>query len=178
MSPWLVGLLALAWGVAAQTSVTVFSTNGGDWLYSATGTDLSGTAWTSLGYDTTGWSSGTASLGFGDAQRTIITTGHLTYYFRKIVTLSSVNTTAFPAGVVNYLCDDGAVIYINGVRVASRNVALPASGPVLYTTPASACPPPSPTPTACTLPQPLLLYRKAWGDARVWDNARGTAAVR
>jgi hypothetical protein len=70
--------------------------------------------------------SGQGILGFGFAangQRTTLTassrSGALaaSYYFRKSFTVTGVAAGADIIGYLNYLVDDGAVVYINGVEV-------------------------------------------------------------
>ncbi len=93
----------------------------------------------SLSFDTSAWSTGVQPLGFGDTTiKTNVTQGFLTYYFRKIVTLTSINTTINPVGTLNFLCDDSAVVYVNEQLVGFRNILLPDSGVVNASTPASA----------------------------------------
>ncbi len=44
-----------------------------------------------------------------------------TYYYRKKITVT-VGSTMQLTGVVGVRCDDGAIVYINGVEVGRRNM--------------------------------------------------------
>lgn len=103
-----------------------------DWKYNQAGVDL-GTAWRSPAYNDASWSSG-LSLFYSTrsnlpaAKNTPLDLGPITYYFRKVVTL-----TNDPAGVtlrLRAVVDDGAVVYLNGAEVYRVNMK---AGAVAYT---------------------------------------------
>ena len=87
-----------------------------DWSYLDDGTDQ-GTAWTASDFDDSGWTTGAAELGFTEGdENTVITSGHVTYYFRHKFTVADISD-------ITALCmkvqrDDGCVIHLNGTEVA------------------------------------------------------------
>ncbi len=82
--------------------------------------------WNSSNFDASGWGSGNASLGYGDAHTTTITKydgdGNKihTTYFRK--TFDVTDPGKYFGLKLNLRRDDGAVIYINGVEAARSNM--------------------------------------------------------
>jgi hypothetical protein len=115
-----------------------------NWKYLDNGSDQ-GAAWTSLAFDDSSWSNGMAELGYGDAdegrpEATIVSYGpdadnkYITTYFRHAFTVT--NAELLPNLALRVLRDDGVVVYLNGLEVLRNN--LPATGPITYTTPASA----------------------------------------
>ena len=106
---------------------------GASWKYNASGTDL-GTAWKETSYNDGSWSSGPATLGFGENYiRTLLSSGFITYYFRI-----SFNLAVDPAAITrlrllaNY--DDGFVAYLNGQEVTRKFMS---GGAIYYNTFAS-----------------------------------------
>ncbi|MBE0545407.1 MAG: lamin tail domain-containing protein [Verrucomicrobia bacterium] len=103
------------------------------WKYEQSGTDL-GTSWRQPGYNDTAWPSGAALLYVeGDPlpapKSTPLTLGRTTYYFRK-----SFNFTGNPATTTlaaQFVIDDGAVVYLNGVEVL--RLGMP-TGTITYST--------------------------------------------
>jgi hypothetical protein len=123
----------LIWGIIISQAQLIPA--GSQWKYLDDGSNQ-GTAWQSLSYNDTSWSSGNAQFGYGDGdEATVISYGsnsnykHLTYYFRKTISVS--NPSQEPNLKVRLLRDDGAIIYINGNEVIRSNMP---SGPVTYTT--------------------------------------------
>jgi hypothetical protein len=99
---------------------------GSQWKYLDDGSNQ-GSAWQLLSYDDTSWMQGNAQLGYGDGdETTLISYGsnannkHLTYYFRKILTVSNPNQK--PNIKISLLRDDGAVVYINGNEAVRSNM--------------------------------------------------------
>lgn len=91
------------------------------WKYEASGADL-GTAWREANFDDTAWSSGNGVLGFGENYiTTALPSGRMTYYFRRVFTLSDDPATL---SALNLLAnfDDGFVAYINGQEVARQSM--------------------------------------------------------
>ncbi len=102
------------------------------WKYLDTGTDQ-GTAWAGIGFDDSGWSSGIGKFGFPLSRvTTLMTSGAVTYYFRKKVNIPSV--ALYQNFDFQYYRDDGVVVYVNGVEVFRNNIA---DGTVNYMTTAS-----------------------------------------
>ncbi len=94
-----------------------------------------GSGWTQADFVASGWKSGTASFGYGDAHNTTISSldsqGNkvLTAYFRK--TFSVANPDKYLSVKLNLRRDDGAIVYLNGKEVVRSNMP---SGPVYHNT--------------------------------------------
>ena len=106
------------------------------WKYYDKG-QLSGTSWSTRGYNDTSWSSGQAPLGYKtQGVKTTISYGsdsqrkNPTTYFRKLFTLNGApkSTDSF---LLNYQVDDGCVVWVNGKEAGRVNMP---SGTVSYTT--------------------------------------------
>ena len=96
-----------------------------------------GTGWAQLGFDDAGWASGPAQLGWGDGdEATVMNVGAalkpVTTYLRRTFVVT--NAAFFFNYTLRILCDDGAIIYVNGQEVA--RVRMP-EGPVSSSTPAN-----------------------------------------
>ena len=93
---------------------------GDTWKYEDTDTDL-GTTWRDSSYDDSGWSSGAGQLGFGgDGETTTLTSGNITYYFRKTVILPDGDT--YDEYDIDITYDDGFILYVNDTIVADANM--------------------------------------------------------
>jgi hypothetical protein len=104
------------------------------WKFMADGSNQ-GTAWRTLSFNDSTWSSGAGVIGRLNPGLTTTlpaAPGHITDYFRKVFTV--VDKAQITGLTLHLLRDDGAVVWINGSAVARTN--LPA-GPTA-TTPASA----------------------------------------
>lgn len=95
-----------------------------------------GDGWTTIGYDSSGWSSGKAELGYRDGDEATIveyggnpTNRYITTYFRKTFTVE--NKSAISNLVLGVLRDDGVAVYLNGVEVFRNNMP---SGEIKNTT--------------------------------------------
>ncbi|MCY3624067.1 MAG: metallophosphoesterase [Gammaproteobacteria bacterium] len=105
---------------------------GSTWSYLDDGSDQ-GTAWRELDFDDSGWESGAAQLGFGDGdETTVLSSGHIAYYFRREITIDNPDDIAGLA--LSILRDDGAVVYLNGTEVYRTNMP---GGTIGYLTRAS-----------------------------------------
>ncbi|NQU53346.1 MAG: lamin tail domain-containing protein, partial [Bacteroidetes bacterium] len=96
------------------------------WKYNDRGEELASN-WMSAEYGIETWNEGQAELGYGDGdENTVLSYGgdsgnkHITTYFRK--TFSVENTSAVQNLKVRLKCDDGAIVYLNGVEVARENL--------------------------------------------------------
>jgi Calcineurin-like phosphoesterase/Immunoglobulin domain/Purple acid Phosphatase, N-terminal domain/Bacterial Ig domain len=116
---------------------------GADWKYLDSGdspgpvANAQNTGWAQRDFDDAGWASGPAQLGWGDGDEvTVMNLGAAlrptTTYLRHAFVVT--NSTFFFTYTLRVLCDDGAIIYINGQQVA--RVRMP-SGPVSSSTPAA-----------------------------------------
>lgn len=113
-------LSAVLLGTASFAGAEHLIERGSTWLYVDDGSDL-GTTWRDTDYDDSNWQSGPAQLGFGDGdEATVLTSGHITYYFRHHFTLDS--TDNIPGLLLEILRDDGAVVYLNGTEVYRTNM--------------------------------------------------------
>jgi|GEM_PF-1116007 len=99
---------------------------GASWKYLDDGSNQ-GTAWRDPGFNDNPWAEGNAELGYGDGdENTVVSYGpssnnkHITTYFRTTFTIADVTQHSAMRLVVLY--DDAAVIYVNGVQVASYNM--------------------------------------------------------
>ena len=122
-------------GLAAERNVAFISA-GSVWKYHASGADP-GEGWNEPGYDDSDWNAAQAEIGFGDGgEVTPIAPpepGSATTYFRRDFEVN--NPQQFTAFLVRMICDDGAVIYLNGVELLRPNMP---EGAIAFDTPASA----------------------------------------
>jgi hypothetical protein len=89
--------------------------------------------WQNIVYDETNWLTGYARFGYGfDGEKTIITSGRITHYFRKSFYIT--NIAMFTELEFRLQRDDGAVVYLNGREVFRSNMP---SGNITPTTTAS-----------------------------------------
>ena len=113
--------------VSAEKIDAIFA-SGGTWNYLDDGTDQ-GTSWRDSGFNDAGWSTGDAVFGYGTIDGATINTTisyggdasnkYQTTYFRKEFSLVSPSFTHLD---LKLLCDDGAVIYINGKEALRYNM--------------------------------------------------------
>jgi hypothetical protein len=124
------------WNIRNVASSTETLINKGDtWKYYDKGTNLN-TAWIEETYNDSSWLAGTAQLGYGDGdESTIVSYGtdaankYITTYFRKSINIG--DTANIKKATINLLCDDGAVIYINGAEAGRFNMP---TGTINYNT--------------------------------------------
>jgi len=91
------------------------------WRYHDSGATDLGTTWRALDYDDSAWSQGPAQLGFGDGdESTTLASGRLTYYFRRSFTVA--DPAQLQSLVLEFVRDDGIVVYLNGVEVTRDNM--------------------------------------------------------
>jgi endo-beta-N-acetylglucosaminidase D len=135
------------YGVSTAATTNLFwpvmlVSTGSVWKYNDSGANL-GTAWRATNYDDSAWSSGTAMLGYGDANGINPTTTnsygadannkYITTYYRRAFVLTE-DPLSYKALTLNLQRDDGAVVYLNGVEVFRSNMP---GGAVNYLTLAS-----------------------------------------
>ncbi len=95
------------------------------WRYLDTSVDP-GARWREYDFDDSGWKSGQADLGYGDAQTSTLSFGtngaqkRTTYYYRQPFTVTNIGSLA--ALFVRVWRDDGVVVYLNGVEVLRNNL--------------------------------------------------------
>lgn len=113
------------------------------WKYLDNGSDQ-GTAWRATSFNDASWSADTGTFGYNDPWITkcinacgtvscapACTNKYITTYFRKTITISDVSM--FDSVQFSVMRDDGFIIYVNGVAVASDNMPTPISS-VTYAT--------------------------------------------
>lgn len=126
------------WKKATTVNTTVLPLKS-TWRYYDRGS-LDNTGWQSATYNDASWSSGAAPLGYfvggsRDYQTTIgygsnVNNKYPTYYFRTSVNLDKA-PGASDAFTMNYIVDDGFIVYVNGTEAARYNMP---SGNVSYST--------------------------------------------
>jgi hypothetical protein len=121
--------------VSLGSPVSTLVGAGSVWKYNDTGANL-GTAWRAPDFDDSAWPSGPAQLGYGDYDEATVTgfgpnpaSKYITTYFRRSFAVP--DPTNFATLLLRVLCDDGAVVYLNGTQVWRNNLN---SEPLIYTT--------------------------------------------
>jgi Calcineurin-like phosphoesterase/Purple acid Phosphatase, N-terminal domain len=166
-----------------QTTLTSYiEANNVSWKFLVFDTDQ-GTGWQATAFNDASWASGNAELGYGDNdEETVVSFGtngagnkNISTYFRK-----SFNVASIPSALsLDLVCDDGAVVYLNGVEVYRQNMP---SGTILFTTLASAASgdPGVPTETAWTSvalnPASLLVGNNVIA-VEIHQNAAGSSDI-
>ncbi len=117
---------AIAWPTLSQI---VLVPPASVWRYLDDGSNQ-GSAWTGRQFDDSAWPCGPAELGYGDAvdirpEATAINGGSatnhfLTTYFRHAFVVT--NLTAISNLAATLVCDDGAVVYLNGTEALRYNM--------------------------------------------------------
>lgn len=112
----------------ADTTLVDF---GSTWSYLSDGSDQ-GTAWREPAFDDSSWPTGAGQLGYGDGNEATdvgytgtSSTKNATTYFRHQFEIT--DPASFSSLSLDLLFDDGAVVYLNGNRVAAAN--MPAGDP-------------------------------------------------
>ena len=121
------------WSNSSGTRTIAIAKNSA-WKYNDKGLNLD-TAWRETNYDDASWAEGLAELGYGDGdENTVVDYGgnannkFITTYFRRSFELTKeqrIGNSYF----ISLLCDDGAVVYVNGKEALRVNMAY---GPTDY----------------------------------------------
>ncbi len=107
-----------------RPSPVVLVPGGSQWKYLDTGV-VPPANWTAFDFDDDAWGEGPAELGYGDGdEATTISAGSsgwapVVAWFRHQF---ACNQPTFTTARVRVLCDDGAVVYVNGVEIGRWNV--------------------------------------------------------
>lgn len=104
---------------APETTATRYLGPTSTWRYWDRGTRPTG--WHTVGFDDSGWPTGTPQLGYGDGdEQTVLDRPDqaMTAYFRNTFQVPELPDTA----TVQIMADDGAVIYVNGQEIARDNM--------------------------------------------------------
>ena len=116
--------------ISVASNDSLFFAQGSEWKYLDDGSDQD-TVWQELAFDDSQWSVGHGHMGYGEGdETTLLEPGHITYYFRKIVSVP--DTSLLDSIYFNIVHDDGAVAYVNGTEVL-RSALMP-PGPITYLT--------------------------------------------
>lgn len=106
-----------------ETTLVAF---GSEWSYLSDGSNQ-GTAWRDPEFDDSSWESGAGQLGYGDGdEETDVgyagtsSTKNATTYFRHQFEVT--DPSSFSSLSLDLLFDDGAVVYLNGNRIAAANM--------------------------------------------------------
>ena len=125
----------------ADSEVKIIVHPGDSWKYLDNGSNQ-GTSWVSPSFTDAGWNEGNAQLGYGDGdENTVVGYGgdpdnkYITTYFRHHFTLDE-NDLQASSSSIRMLCDDGAIVYINGEEVLRHHMP---EGPINNQTLASTC---------------------------------------
>jgi hypothetical protein len=139
--------------------------------------------WTSRSYDASSWAWGRGQMGAGDGDETTVinrtSPAHVTDWFRAWFPVSGPNR--FRWAHVRLLADDGAVVYVNGTRVAADNMP---AGTITATTPAASARSGTAEQTWRTFALPVALLREGSNliavelhQAGAWDPDASFAAT-
>ncbi|MHC4499808.1 MAG: purple acid phosphatase family protein, partial [Planctomycetota bacterium] len=113
------------------------------WRYLDDGSDQ-GTAWRDIIFDDSGWASGPSELGYGEGDEATVVSfidsnpqkggvqKNITTYFRHTFNVS--DASVYTNLTLMLLCDDGAVVYLNGTEAVRHNMP---GGTILFTSTAS-----------------------------------------
>jgi hypothetical protein len=96
---------------------------GSAWSYRFTN-DATPAGWAATDFDASSWATGNGAIGWGQASLgttldTTLSPRPITSYYRRVVSLTSVDFTKL---TVTTRADDGIVVYVNGVEVARKNL--------------------------------------------------------
>ena len=129
------GHVFLGWRSGGGKQTEVLS-KGSQWTYYDKGS-LDGKSWTANSYNTSAWKTGRAPLGY--TMSGIVTTmsygsnsqnKYPTYYLRQTIKLDK-RPASNAVFLLNYACDDGFVLYVNGQEAARYNMP---SGTISFNT--------------------------------------------
>lgn len=93
-----------------------------EWKY-LPGTSEPVMEWTDLGFDDSGWQSGTGGIGYGDGDDGTEINPTISLYLRKDFTLTDTSVISWAILHIDY--DDAFVAYLNGFEIARSNVGYP-----------------------------------------------------
>ncbi|MGC8742978.1 MAG: Ig-like domain-containing protein [Verrucomicrobiia bacterium] len=112
--------------------ITTLIPEGSEWFYWDNSQAVAA-GWQALSFNDANWQSGVARFGFGyDGEKTPLTEGRVTYYFRHYFYIT--NVAMFTELECRLQRDDGAVVYLNGKELYRDNMP---SGAITASTVAS-----------------------------------------
>lgn len=105
-------------------------TNNSSWRFLDNGSNQ-GTSWTATVLNEASWGTGTTILGYGDLDTDLPNhqvgyggngaAKYITTYFRKHFTITNL-MPSYTSLNLSLICDDGAVVYLNGTQIYSQNM--------------------------------------------------------
>ncbi|CAG0960727.1 hypothetical protein FLAV_00687 [Flavobacteriales bacterium] len=96
------------------------------WTYLLPNTEPSAN-WKNLGFNTSGWNTGKAGIGYGDNDDSTVITNTVSVYMRIEFNIS--DTSKIAQAVLSMDYDDAFVAYLNGVEIARANIGTPGTPP-------------------------------------------------
>jgi hypothetical protein len=96
------------------------------WTYLAPSSEPSAN-WKNLGFNTSGWNTGKAGIGYGDGDDSTIIANTISVYMRIVFNI--VDTSKIAQAILSMDYDDAFVAYLNGVEVARANIGTPGVPP-------------------------------------------------
>jgi hypothetical protein len=111
--------------------------NHASWKYLDVGSSQAN--WATKTFNDASWASGNSQLGYGEGdEQAVVSYGpninqkYVTTYFRRSFFVN--NPASYTSLTLNLICDDGAVVYLNGVEMQRENMPV---GVISYPTSAS-----------------------------------------
>jgi len=92
---------------------------GEEWKYLVPASNQ-GDAWKNIGFNDSGWNTGTSGFGYGDNDDATILTNIMSVYIRKEFIIGSLDDISQLVLSIDY--DDGFAAYINGHEIARKNL--------------------------------------------------------
>ncbi|MEY4540691.1 MAG: hypothetical protein RLZZ306_2448, partial [Bacteroidota bacterium] len=129
--------LTLAANVSTAVGGDTLVNNNSYWRYLDNGSNQ-GTVWyTNAFTGVNAWAAGNAELGYGDGdEATVVGYGgnpaatHITTYFRRVFNVAS--GASYSSLDLSLICDDGAVVYLNGTEIYRNNMPTGAIGHTVF----------------------------------------------
>ncbi len=150
---------------------------GSTWSYYFSGTAPTGN-WNTTGFDSSGWTTGAAPLGWGQSQLGTTLTAPdpkpVTSYYRKSITIADASTVA--SVILSARADDGIVVYVNGVEVLRRNIDAGAVTSTTYANTAVSASTAVANPISVTVPGSAFVSGTNTITAEVHSNYRSTSS--
>lgn len=137
--------------LSGSSSEKIVFSEGTNWKFYDSGS-LDNTKWYSSSYSDSSWKNGSAPLGYGKDQKTVLKANLSCYYFRKTFTLSN-TPSAKDVYNLDITIDDGMIVYVNGKEVGRYNMP---SGNVAYNDVATTYANNNPDNTTLQIPASLL----------------------
>ena len=119
--------LTLATNISTAVGGDTLVNNNSYWKYLDDGSNQGTTWYTNAFTGANTWAAGNAELGYGDGdEATVVGYGgnpsitHITTYFRRVFNVAS--ESSYASLDLSLICDDGAVVYLNGTEIYRNNL--------------------------------------------------------